>query len=415
MTRRKVLHLSTVIPWPPDYGGRIATWNHLRADARHAEVGLITLVEEMPDEATLRELRKVCAYVRCVRRPRAHDGPVGMLRALFSGYPINLARYRWESFARELAIAVSEWPPDLVVAQHLHMAPFPLRVQGVARILRHHNVDSSLVYRLGATTPNPITGALLRQLAGQVRRDEQRHCPRFDRCVMITDDDALLLRNHVPDARTAVVPAGLAVEDYAPVAAPVPGAPLRLVTAGSLVFRPTAEGLLEFVRQTWPIVRRRHPDATFRVIGHCPPGVRAQLEEHSVEVLGRVPEVRSSLEGAHAFVVSLRAGSGLRIKILEAFAFGVPVVSTTLGAEGIPATPGHHLMLADDPTAQAEAIDRLYADPAFNARMRTSARNLVERAYSLRAVAELTQSIYDDALELRDRRAGAAEPSGGIE
>lgn len=413
MTRRRVLHLSTVIPWPPDYGGRIATWNHLRADARHAEVGLVTLVEELPDEATLRELRKVCAYVRCVVRPRTHDGPLGMLRALFSGYPINLARYRWESFARELATAVGEWHPDVVVAQHLHMAPFPLRIPGVARILRHHNVDSSLVYRLGATTPNPITGALLRQLAGQVRRDEQRHCPRFDRCVMITEDDALLLKRHVPAARTAVVPAGLAVEDYAPVAVPAPGAPLRLVTAGSLVFRPTAEGLLEFVRATWPIVRQRHPDATFRVIGHCPPGVRAELEEHAVEVMGRVPEVRSSLEQAHAFIVSLRAGSGLRIKIIEAFAFGVPILSTTLGAEGIPATPGEHLLLADEPAAQADAIERLYTDAALNARMRGAARGFVEREYSLEAVAERTQEIYSAALEERDRRENTAGSAAG--
>lgn len=413
MNRRRVLHLSTVIPWPPDYGGRIATWNHLRADARHADVGLVTLVEEMPDEITLRELRKVCDYVRCVRRPRNHDGPLGMLRALLSGYPVNLARYRWESFAREIATAVDEWPPDVVVAQHLHMAPFPLRVPRVARILRHHNVDSSLVYRLGATTPNPITGALLRQLAGQVRRDEQRHCPRFDRCVMITEDDALLLRRHVPEARTVVLPTGLAMDDYAPAVLPSPGTPLRLVTAGSLIFRPTAEGLLEFVREAWPIIRRRHPDATFRVIGHCPPGVRAELERNAVEVMGRVPEVRTSLDRAHAFIVSLRAGSGLRIKVIEAFAFGVPVVSTTLGAEGIPATPGEHLLLADEPAAQADAIERLYTDAVLSARMREAARTFVEREYSLEAVAERTREIYSIVLEERDRRENTAGSAAG--
>lgn len=399
MTPLRVLHVCNIIPFPPDYGGRIATWNHLRADARHARVGLVTLVENMPDEATLAPMRKVLDLVRCVVRPRSREGPLGAIRALVSGYPVNLARYRWPAFGVAVEEAAREWRPDVVVAQHLHMAPFPLRVPGVARILRHHNVDSTLIARLGATTPNPVTGMLLRQLAGQVRRDEQRHCPRFDRCVMMTREDEAQLKGFVPSARTTVLPAGLPVEEYIPLPPPPPGAPLVLATAGTLVFRPTAEGVLGFARETWPLVRRQHPGAIFRVIGQCPESVRQELAgTPGVEVIGRVEAVRAALEGAHAFMVPLRAGSGMRIKILEACAFGLPVISTAIGAEGIPVTSGRDLILADEPAAQADAIHALFTNPALNGALRAAGRQFVEERYSLAAIAAQTEAIYREAL-----------------
>lgn len=399
MSRLRVLHVCMIIPFPPDYGGRIATWNHLRADARHADVGLVTLVEEMPDEATLGAMGEVLQTIRCVRRPRGREGALGALRALVSGYPVNLARYRWPVFGAAVEEVARAWRPDVVVAQHLHMAPFPLRVPGVARILRHHNIDSTLIARLGATTPNPVTGALLRGLANQVRQDERRHCPRYDRCVVMTPDDQSILARIAPDARTAVLPAGLPVEEYRIVAPPPAGAPPTLVTAGTLVFQPTAEGVIGFVREAWPLVRRRHPDATFRIIGNCPPGVRAELAgAPGVELRGRVDSVRDALEGAHAFVVPLRAGSGMRIKILEACAFGLPVVSTTIGAEGIPVTPGRELLIADDPAAQAEAIHGLFVDPDRNAALRRAGRAFVEERYSLTALSAQTERLYHEAL-----------------
>lgn len=399
MSPLRVLHVSMIIPFPPDYGGRIATWNHLRADARHAQVGLVTLVEEMPDEATLAPMRAVLDTIRCVRRPRSREGPLGALRSLVSGYPVNLARYRWPVFAEAVEETARAFRPDVVVAQHLHMAPFPLRVPNVARILRHHNVDSILIARLGATTPNPLTGALLQGLAEQVRRDERRHCPRYDRCVLMTAEDEAIMKRLVPEARTAVLSAGLPIDEYEEAAPPRPGAPLSLVTIGTLAFRPTAEGVIGFVRDAWPLVRRRHPSATFRIAGNCPDSVRTVLAgQPGVELLGRVERVREALDGAHAFIVPLRAGSGMRIKILEACAHGLPVVSTTIGAEGIPMTPGRDILLADDPAAQAEAIHTLYADDAQSTALRAAGRCFVENRYSLAAVATRTERLYHEVL-----------------
>lgn len=395
----KVLHLTTTLPWPPDYGGRIVAWNHIRADGRRHEVGLLSFTDSAPGPEAQRALEAVCGLVRTVVRPRGMNGPVGMLRNLFSGTALNMARYRWPVFETALREVVAAWRPDVVVAHHLHMAPYPLRVAGPVPILREHNVDSQLMKRYAAGVENPIASRLAGDQSARIRREESRLCPRFSRCLMITAHDQDMLREIAPAARTVVVPAGLPLEEYDPLPAPAAGAPPLFVSAGSLQFPPTADGVLWFAREGWPHVRAAQPGARLRIVGHCPESIRATLAAlPGVEVLGRVEDVRPHLAGAHAFVVPLRAGSGVRIKILEALAWEIPVVTTRLGAEGIPAEAGRDLQFADDATGLAEALLGLYAAPALAEAARRAGRRLVENHYALDALGALTDRIYAEAL-----------------
>lgn len=398
----RVLHLATTLPWPPDYGGRIVVWNQLRADARHSEVGILAFTDEDPAPEALRRLGEICGVVRTVRRPRGRNGVVGMLRNIFSDTALNLARYRWPIYQAELDSLCREWTPDLLVAHHLHMAPYALQVPGAAAVLREHNVDSQLMKRFATAAANPVTRALAGAQAARIRREEARLAPRFAGCLMITPGDERQLKEIAPTARTTVLPAGIDAAEYSPVPSPTPADRPLVVTAGSLVFPPTADGVRWFVRDVWPRVIARRPDAVFRVIGHCPDGLRAELAAApGVDVLGRVPEVRPQLIGAHAFVVPLLVGSGLRIKILEALAWELPVISTPIGWEGIEVEPGRHLLSTSDPATMAGGLLEWFAAPADARAVGVAGRLRVLERYSLAALSGQTENVYREIVASR--------------
>jgi polysaccharide biosynthesis protein PslH len=403
----KVLHLSPGLPWPPDSGGRIVIWNQLRADARHAQVGLISFVDSPPDAVTLGALHATCALVKTVRRPRTLDGAVGGVRSLLSSTAMNLAKYRWSAFTETLRAAVAGWQPDIVVAHHLHMGGYLLDIRGPVPILREHNVDSDLMERYAVTLRNPALAGLARRQAELIRATEERLCPRVARCLMITPDDETRLKQLVPNAITAVVPGAVNAAEYTPVELPAAGDPPLFVTAGSLGFRPTGEGVVEFVEETWPLIRRKQGRAVFRIIGACPETLRKRLlKAPGVEMTGRVDQVRPHLTRAHAFVVPLRVGSGMRIRILEAMAFALPIVSTPIGCEGIAVEDGRHLLVVHSPEEMAEALLGLARDDSRAHTLRREGRRLVEKSYSVDAVEQITARIYRKVLE--SEAAGAA-------
>ncbi len=394
----KVLHLTPGLPWPPDSGGRIVMWNQLKAEARFAEVGVLSFVESPPDPAAIDAMKSVCREVRWVRRPKSLDGVVGGVRSLLSSMAMNLAKYKWPVFAQELAAARKEWQPDIVVAHHLHMGGYLLGIDDALTVLREHNVDSDLMARYADSLKNPAMAAMARRQSEQIRDTETRILPRVQQVMMITRDDETKMKEIAPGARMTVVPGAVDVSGYRAAAEPAGGAAPVIVTAGSLMFRPTGEGVVDFVEKVWPHVRKSYPAATFRIIGDVSPALRRKLTGPGIDVLGRVDDVAPHLDGAHAFVVPLNVGSGMRIRILEAMARQIPVISTPIGCEGIAVEDGRHILIAEHMDQMAAQIRRLLDNEVLARALRREGRRLVERCYSVEAVEELSRRIYRKAV-----------------
>ena len=158
---------------------------------------------------------------------------------------------------------------------------------------------------------------------------------------------------------------------------------------------PNEDGMLYFVRDILPLVRQAEPGATLSIIGRAPtPAVRKLADEHGVEVTGSVDDVRPHVAAGSVYIVPLRIGGGTRLKIFEAMGMGKAVVSTTIGAEGLPVTDGADLVIADEPAAFAEAVVRLIRDDAARTRIESAARRLVVERYDWSAVAQ----DFEDAL-----------------
>ncbi len=173
--------------------------------------------------------------------------------------------------------------------------------------------------------------------------------------------------------------------------------PQLLVFVGSLDWLPNQDGLAYFAREVWPLIRARRPETRFQIVGRNPPDEIRELGEiDGMEVVGTVPDTRPWLARAALVVVPLRIGGGTRIKIFEAMAMGKAVVSTSLGAEGLPVTSGEDVLLADTPVALTEAVVSLLESPERRGALASAARRLVAENYSAEIVARQFERICQE-------------------
>ena len=220
-----------------------------------------------------------------------------------------------------------------------------------------------------------------------------------DGVYLCSAEDERRLLDVVPGVRTAVIPNAADVEYYQPRPADPPPDGRTLAFFGLLSYAPNVDGVLYFIRDIWPRVAEAHPEARLKIIGGKPPRSLQLLAGPRVELTGFVPDLRPHLAGAAAVVVPLRLGGGTRLKIVEAMAMGKAIVSTTLGAEGIAATPGRDLLIGDQPEAFADAVNRLLGDPDLAARIGQSARSLAVERYSWSGAALALEGFYRSILE----------------
>jgi glycosyltransferase involved in cell wall biosynthesis len=248
-----------------------------------------------------------------------------------------------------------------------------------------------------ATAANPVARQLLAQQWRRMLRFERDALGRFDLVLAVSDTDSRTFERLYPGTIQTpihVVQTGVDTQYFTPTAPDI-ARRAHLVFTGSMDWLPNEDGMLYFVREILPLIRAQEPDATLSVIGRAPtPAVRRLAEEHGVEVTGRVDDVRPHIAAGSVYIVPLRIGGGTRLKIFEAMGMAKAIVSTTVGAEGLPVTPGTDIAIADEPHAFAEAVVRLIRDGGARQRLEAAARSLVVARYDWSAVAQ----DFEDAL-----------------
>ena len=220
--------------------------------------------------------------------------------------------------------------------------------------------------------------AYFAQQTRALARFEGAACRAADAIGVVSAIDGQLVAQVAPGRPIVEVPNGVDLEYF-----DIPRRPVvrRVVSIGSLDWGPNVEGLVWFLEHVWPRVVAGAPDATFQIVGRGSPPALQAFAGPRVQITGWVPDVRPYATEASAFVVPLHAGGGTRLKIVEAFAMRLPVVSTALGAQGIAWDAGRDIFIADEAEAFAERVLDLLRDPAGAARMGTAARALAERLY----------------------------------
>src|ERR1041385_6881640 len=242
-----------------------------------------------------------------------------------------------------------------------------------------HNIESELMQRYSEQEKSAPRRAYARRTARLMKDFEQRALAEFDAHVAVSQRDAEALRSVNPSAKVFVIENGVDSSYYGSEGSP---ARHRIVCVGSMDYHANVEGVVKFARSVWPAVHRQKPELVFTIVGKDPaPAVRELSSINGIEVTGSVADVRPYYREAIAAVVPLNVGGGSRLKILEAMAAGVPVVSTTLGAEGLDVRDGENILIADGADQFAKTVRDLRDDKACRDRIIAGGRALVLESY----------------------------------
>lgn len=414
----RILFLTQVLPYPLVGGAKIRAYYVLRQLAQQHQITLVSFRRADDRQEDVAHLEQFCAAVYTVPLSRsARQDARALLTSLVSDQPLVIARDRIPVMEALLARLVQDAPFDAVHADQTAMAQYALYAQTVqARhsrppriLLDQHNALYLLVTRQARYERGPLRRWLWRREARRLARYEADLLPRFDHILTVTAEDRAALLRLLP-------PAAAESAAHKLTALPIcvdPGArpPLprrdrepRIIHLGTMFWPPNVEGVLWFANEVLPLIVQQVPDACFTIAGKQPPeSVQrlaldgAPLARH-VEVTGFVPNAEPLLASSRVFVTPVRAGGGMRVKIIDAWQWGLPLVSTTIGAEGIATRPGENILLADEPQPFADAVVRVLTDADLAQRLRANGRAWVEAHYDWRSVYPRLNAIYQ-ALE----------------
>jgi sugar transferase (PEP-CTERM/EpsH1 system associated) len=410
----RILWLNTPLLLPLDKGGKLRTWHLMRHLAQRNHITCISFAEPAQLAAHREGMKAVCAELVAIeRREGTKEGPrfyASVARHLLDPVPYAIAQYRSRRYRRAVRDALARGAFDRVVCDFLVPAVnLPERLP-CPSVLFTHNVEAEIWRRHAETESNPLRKRLYRTQWRRMLRFEAKTVARFDRVLAVSDVDRDTLQRLYGDRLTApvsVVPTGVDTAYFT--STPIDAAAAkRVVFTGSMDWLPNADAVQYFCREILPLIRAAEPETTFTIVGRSPtPAVRRLAEDRGVEVTGRVEDVRPYLARSAVYVVPLRIGGGTRLKIFEAMSAGRAVVSTRVGAEGLPVEEGRHLLLADTPQDFARAVTTLLQDAAARDAIARDARALVTERFDWAAAALHLESALADT-RMSSHRTGAA-------
>lgn len=407
-SRPDILFLSHCLPYPPQMGVAIRTYNILRQLQQGFDVRsvMFSRTNHQPDgaarEASRRALESlgirvaaavpIAAEHSTVRRAWDHA------RSITTGRAYTHYEYASRDFRHHLDALLSESRPALIHLDSLDLHGWIDGLPAVPVVCTHHDIESDALRQRATSVRSRALAAYIRLQAERVERVERTMCPQFAANVVMSAVDANRLQTRAPGARTVVIPNGVDTDDFTPQPRQRMVAD-RVVFVGGTHFFPNRDAVTHFLADIWPRIRARRPAASLHLIGRVSAPDRARFErEPGVRSLGHVDDIREHVAEASCTVVPIRIGGGTRIKILDAWAMGRPVVSTSRGCEGLEAADGENILIRDAPLEFAEAVVRVLEDSDLQSCLAASGRDTVERTYSWHIVGQKLRAEYAQLL-----------------
>jgi sugar transferase (PEP-CTERM/EpsH1 system associated) len=389
----KLLWLNAGLLLPLDKGGKLRTWHVMRHLAARHDITYLSFEDASQTEADRFGMREVCSSLETVPRTDTTKGTLRFYTEA-AGYVVNpapyaVAKYDSAAYRARLRELLATGAFDAVICDFLPpVINLPERLPCPA-ILFTHNVEAEIWRRHVEQAANPVSRYLMTQQWRRMLRFEARALARFDLVLAVSEADGRTFSRLYPNSLRApvhVVQTGVETDYFTPPATEPERA--HMVFTGSMDWLPNEDGMTYFCREILPKIRQAEPEATLSIIGRTPtPAVRKLAEIPGVEVTGRVDDVRPHIARGAVYVVPLRIGGGTRLKIFEAMSMAKAVVSTTVGAEGLPVTNGRDIDIADEPSRFAHAVVHLIRDTEARRTIETAARRLVVERYDWSAVA----------------------------
>jgi len=358
----RVLYLCHRLPYPPNKGEKIRAFHELKALSAAHEVDLFTLADEAEDLMHQATLARFC---RCVTVARVAPfwARLRSLLGLGSGLPLTLPYFYSRQLDREIQIALSSRSYDRIFVYCSSMAQYVEKVAGIPILMDLVDVDSDKWFQYAPHKTFPLANVYRRE--GKRLRDyEKTMCEKFTCVLVTTEREARLVREISNATHVHVIPNGVDADFFQPPEAPVESPTPTLMFMGDMSYFPNEQAAVLLALQVLPLVRQSVPQARFLIVGRNPSSEVLRLRsEEGVEVTGFVPDVRDSLARSHVLVAPFSIAAGIQNKILEAMAYGLPVVGTARAIQGLVQEVAHLVETGESPQELAAKVVGLLRDP----------------------------------------------------
>jgi len=384
--------IAPFVPWPLAHGGRIRLFHLLRELARKHDVTLVCLADTSAQD--LGPLTEICHdVVTVVHRP---GSLAAFCRFLLGPNPYNAERFVSPALVATIRRLLAATPFDMVHLETTHIWSAAAACGDLPVVLGTQNVESRILAQLEKVCRNPLKRLLYRLETSRMRRFEEHAWRSCRLCLAVSEAERLeIINSGVAPERVVTVANGVDLERF--VFAPRPG-DKRLLFLGGLDYHPNRDAADWLLGEIWPLVRGAEPEAELLLAGRGTEALATAGLPEGVICIGDPADVTACFAGADILLVPLRIGAGTRLKVLEAMAAGLPVITTSRGCEGTAAVAEVHLLTADTPQEFASACLRLLSAPGLAKRLAANARRLVEEKYGWERVTATIEVEYEKCL-----------------
>lgn len=390
-----ILYLVPHVPNPT----KVRSYFQIRGllDAGH-QVTVATLRQSAEEDKHLSRLQQM----GCTTIWEPLTKPMVLLNcfsALLSGLPLQ-ARFAWsEALMRRIEIYVQSNPPDIIHVEHLRMASYGLRLTSKSSVIWDAVDHLTSLYEQAATTSfSRLWKFIARVEAPRLKRYEQWLTGQFPKTLVISQrDKELFSRDNLFKDRIHLAPLGLPL---APLNSISRTSTPTLMITGTLNYHPNVASVLYFVREIFPLVLRQHSEIELQLVGANPVAAITALQNSQITITGYVPSINDYLQAATVALAPVIYGSGIQVKVLEAFSAATPLVATTVALRGLAASDKEHVLIADTPVDFSNAISKLLSDSDLRQRIGQAGRQYVEQHHDLRVTTQNLIDIYEQKIDL---------------
>jgi polysaccharide biosynthesis protein PslH len=403
----KILIISMSFPYPPKSGGKVRVFNLIKEISKYHEVYLLSLIST--DElGFVPMMLKYCKKVEVI--PFEHNSLSKLIRwirifsNLFTQTPLEVAAKESTDMKKKVKKIIINNGFDLIQVEWLQMAhylPFDL-LKNTPLILVEHDV-AYVPLKRRSLTETGILKYIMRRECFKMKIYEQKICHKFNKIISMSEIDKGRLLKLNENLDVCVIPNGVDTKYISPkVDQENTG---NLLFIGWLKHYPNRDGMIFFLKEIFPLITKEIPNTTIYIVGQYAPQEIITLSKSNPNIIctGYVEDVREYLHKCTVYVCPLRIGGGTRLKILEAMAAGIPIVSTTIGAEGLSVKHGENILLSDSADTFAKETINLLNNPELRLKLAKKARNFVEENYGWEMIAQKQMAVYDISVKNEDR------------
>jgi sugar transferase (PEP-CTERM/EpsH1 system associated) len=398
----RLLYFAAHQMWPLTSGNRLRDYHLARELAKRASVTFVEMCHQ-GEEPSIPPNDCVFDEIVSLKKGASYT-PGKILRGLAGPSPLAVLNYFDAKSANQLATILARGRFDTVQIEGIHLSGYLHVIKAApsrpAIVVDWQNIESELMWRYSKNATFWPKRIIARRTARLLQRSEMMLLEGGETHTVVSDREQQKLLGWCPSALVNVIPNGVDTNFFSASHtsdihknAKSDVRRQSILYVGAMDYHANIDGVTWFAREIWPEIAVKHPELEFIVVGRRPSRAVRALASQRIRVTGTVEDVRPFYASAVVVVAPLRVGGGTRLKILEAMAAGVPVVSTRLGSEGIDATPNFHLLLAENRAEMVSAIDQL-ADPQIRSRLVLAAREFVTNRYDWTLVGERLYQIH---------------------